>query len=265
MSKVPGAPCFHCGEPIPAGTRVDARIANRDEAVCCHGCKAVAEFIAGAGLEDYYRFRTASAARVDETPRADRWDAYDRPELVERLWTANADGTRSVTVLLEGLRCAACSWLADRAIRANPGVCDVSVNPATARAHLRWDPARVRLGELLRALERVGLRPHPLAGEHAEQLATLERRAALKRLAVAGFGMMQVMMFALPLYAGGMDHGMAEFFRLVSLIISVPVAFYAGWPFYVGAWQAVRARTVSMDVPVTVGIVSAFVASAWNA
>ena len=73
---------------------------------------------------------------------------------------------------------------------------DVSVNPATARARLVWDPAKVRLGDLLRVLEHVGLRPHPLAGEPAEQLAILERRTALKRLAVAGFGMMQVMMFA---------------------------------------------------------------------
>ena len=137
-------------------------------------------------------------------------------------------------MLLEGLRCSACSWLADKALRLQDGVLDVSVNPATARARLVWDPARVRLGDLLRVLEPVGLRPHPLAGEPAEQLAMLERRTALKRLAVAGFGMMQVMMFALPLYVGGMERGMHEFFRLVSMLVSVPVALYSGWPFYVG-------------------------------
>jgi Cu2+-exporting ATPase len=43
------------------------------------------------------------------------------------------------------------------------------------------------------------------------------------------------------------------------------VALYSGWPFYQGAWHALRARSVSMDVPVSVGIVLAFVASVWNA
>jgi Cu2+-exporting ATPase len=263
-----GAPCFHCGEPIPRGLVVHARVAGRDEPVCCHGCKAVAEFIIGAGLGDYYRYRDTSSSRADETPRPDRWTAYDRPDLVERLTRAEPGGARSITVLLEGLRCAACSWLADRALSLQSGVLDVSVNPATARARLVWDPARVRLGDLLRVLEHVGLRPHPLAGEASEQVALLERRSALKRLAVAGFGNMQVMMFAVPLYfgeAGGMDPAMREYMRLVSMLVSIPVALYAGWPFYQGAWHALRARSISMDVPVSLGIVLAFVASVWNA
>jgi P-type Cu2+ transporter len=263
-----GAPCFHCGEAIPRGVEIHARIAGRDEPVCCHGCKAVAEFITGAGLGDYYRYRDTSSTRADEPPRPDRWAAYDRPELVERLSRPEPNGARSITVLLEGLRCAACSWLADKALSLQSGVLDVSVNPATARARLVWDPSRVRLGDLLRVLEHVGLRPHPLAGEHSEQVALLERRSALKRLAVAGFGNMQVMMFAVPLYFGegrGMDADMREYMRLVSMLVSIPVALYAGWPFYQGAWNALRARSVSMDVPVSIGIILAFVASVWNA
>jgi len=263
-----GPPCFHCGEPIPAGTIIRARLAGREEPMCCHGCKAVAEFIAGAGLDDYYKYRDAAAARADEAYRPDRWSAYDRADLVERLSRPEPNGARSITVLLEGLRCAACSWLADRALHLQSGVLDVSVNPATARARFVWDPAKVRLGDLLRVLEHVGLRPHPLAGEPAGQLSTLERRTALKRLAVAGFGMMQVMMFAVPLYIGessGMEAGIRELLRLVSMLIAVPVALYAGWPFYVGAWQAIRARGISMDVPVSIAIALAFFASVWNA
>jgi Cu2+-exporting ATPase len=263
-----GPACFHCSEPVPAGVVICARIDGREEPVCCHGCRAVAEFIAGAGLGDYYRYRDAAAARADETPKPDRWSAYDRPELVERLTTAEPDGARSITVLLEGLRCSACSWLADKALRQQHGLRDVSVNPATARARLTWDPEAASLGDLLRVLEHVGLRPHPLAGDAAGELAVLERRTALKRLAVAGFGMMQVMMFAVPLYiahTSGMDPGIRELLRLVSMLVSVPVALYAGWPFYSGAWHALRARSISMDVPVSIAIVLAFVASVWNA
>ena len=107
MTARPGSACFHCGEPIPPGVRIAARIDAREEPVCCHGCKAVAEFITGAGLDDYYKYRDRSGARADESPRPDRWSAYDRPELVERLTRAEANGARSITVLLEGLRCSA--------------------------------------------------------------------------------------------------------------------------------------------------------------
>ena len=263
-----GAACFHCGEPIPRGLTIHARVAGRDEPVCCHGCRAVAEFITGAGLGDYYRYRDTAATRASEPPRPDRWAAYDHPELVARLTRSESGGARSLSVLLEGLRCAACGWLADKALHLRGGVLEVSVNPATARARLVWDPAKVGLGDLLRDLEHVGLRPHPLAGEPAEQVALMERRTALKRLAVAGFGMMQVMMFAVPLYGGesaGMDGGIREFLRLVSMLVSIPVALYAGWPFHQGSWQALRARMVSMDVPVSLGIVLAFAASVVNA
>ena len=94
MIAAPGSACFHCGELIPAGVHVHARIAERLEPVCCHGCKAVAEFIIGAGLDDYYRYRYTSAARADEPPRPDRWAAYDRPELDTRLSRAETDGSR---------------------------------------------------------------------------------------------------------------------------------------------------------------------------
>ena len=268
MTASSAAPCFHCGEPMPPGIEIRASIDGREEPVCCHGCKAVAEFISGAGLGDYYRYRDTASTRADELPPPDRWSAYDRPELVERLSRAEPGGGRSITVLLEGLRCAACGWLADKALHMESGVLEVGVNPATARARIVWDPDQVRLGDLLRILEHVGLRPHPLAGEPAEQLALQERRSALKRLAVAGLGMMQVMMFAVPLYFGehsGMDPQIREFLRLVSMLVCIPVALYAGWPFYKGAWAALRARGISMDVPVSLGILLAFTASVVNA
>ncbi len=203
---------------------------------------------------------------MDGPPQDDRWDAYARPEIVDRVSRAAPGGLRSLSVVLEGLRCSACVWLADRTLRACGGLRGLEINAATGRARLTWDPAEVGLAELLRALDRVGLRPHPVAGEAAGEVALLERRTALKRLAVAGIGMMQVMMFAWPLYQqdAGLSDSLREYFRLASLLVTIPVALYAGMPFHVGAWHAVRARTVSMDVPVALGITLAFVASVWN-
>ena len=57
--------CFHCLEPIPAGFDDHIEFEGKNEAVCCIGCKAVAETIISQGMTDYYKFRTDSAGKVE--------------------------------------------------------------------------------------------------------------------------------------------------------------------------------------------------------
>jgi Cu2+-exporting ATPase len=263
--------CFHCGEPLAGSGRSSASPAFTvtidavARPVCCIGCRAAAELIRDAGLGDYYRFRTASGPR----PAADAddvWSTYDRPEVQAPL-VAVDDGVATVNLLLEGVRCAACAWLIDQRLARVDGVRRASVNPATARVQVEFEPARVGLAAVLRAIAELGYRPHVLGAADTLAIATRERRSALKRLAVAGFGMMQVMMIAGSLYIGatdGMDPVIREYLRIISLVMSVPVAFYSGWPFLVGAVRGLRTGHVGMDVPVAAAIVGAFAMSTWN-
>ena len=260
--------CFHCAQPIPPGVTWSVRVHDRDEAVCCVGCRAVAELIAGIGLEDFYRFRTGPSP----TPRPNSadtavWESYDRPELLEQLTRLEAPSRRSASFVLEGLQCAACAWLVERVLAREPAVERVSVNCATARVHIAWDPARIALSSLLGKMLALGYRPHPVTAESIRGLAREERRLTLKRLFVAGLGMMQVMMCAYALYAGdfyGIETDLRGYLRIVSLLVSTPVMFYAGWPFLENAWRALRRRAVVMDVPVAIALVLAYGASVWN-
>ncbi len=246
------------------------RLGDDDRPVCCPGCKAVAEFIRDAGLSDYYRFRTAEAVRP-ESPEPDNirpeWLAYDREGLQKSLVTELEGGNREILLLIEGVRCAACSWLLERVLGQRDGVTEVQVNPATGRGRLVWDPARTSLSRLMDAIARLGYRPHPVTAAGARSAATRERRQAMKRLAVAGLGMMQVMTYAVSLYAGawqGMDEQIREFLRLVSLLVTTPVVLYSGLPFFAGAWRDLRAGRPGMDVPVALAIGGAYLASIYN-
>ena len=76
-----------------------------------------------------------------------------------------------------------------------------------------------------------------------------EKRTALKRLAVAGLGMAQVMTFAFALYAGaahGIEPQIERYLRLVSMLVTVPVVFYSAVPFFRGAWHDLKARRLGM-------------------
>ncbi len=257
--------CFHCGEPVPAGVDLQLVLGGERRRVCCEGCKAAAEFIRDAGLADYYRFRDRPAPRP-EAVADDAWSTYDRTEIQARLVTTSG-AISSVNLLLEGMRCPACSWLVQRRLERAQGVACIAVNPATARARLEWRTGATSLSQLLRAIHALGYRPHVLGATDTLEVAVRERRTALKRLAVAGFGMMQVMMFAVGLYAGafeGMDPLLREYLRLVSLLVATPVLFYSGRPFLEGAWRTLRARGLGMDVPVSLALLLAYSASVYN-
>jgi P-type Cu2+ transporter len=259
--------CFHCGEPL-SGT--EPWFVTMDEVgrqVCCPGCKAVAELIRDSGLADFYRFRTVPAVKPPDGVGAPSpelaWQPFDRPAMLEAVSAPAGEGLRSCTLLVEGVRCAACGWLIERSLEHLPGVREIRVNPATARARLVWEPAVLPLSGALGVLSRLGYRPHP-GGAGAADLAQRERRDALKRLAVAGFGMMQVMMYAVALYVGAfqdMDPGLEAMFRWVSLLVATPVALYAGRPFFSGAWRDLRSGRPGMDVPVAFAVGSAWLAS----
>src|SRR5690606_24495328 len=164
-SPTPRAPCcFHCGEPLD-GSTFTARIHGRDEPVCCAGCLAVAELIAGAGLDDFYRFREAPSARPDESAlQEDTWAAYEREEVANQFVTHRGE-ICSVPLLVEGLRCAACGWLIDRIVSRTPGVAKIELNSATGRAHVEFDSSQLNLGQLLRMIARLGYRPYPASDE----------------------------------------------------------------------------------------------------
>lgn len=259
--------CFHCGEPLRNSTLV-ARIEQRDEPVCCSGCQAVAELIAGTGLGDFYRYRDGSSVRPGDGDQGDRWRVYADAQFAAQFTRTSKERT-SVTLLIEGLRCSACSWLIDQVLRRHAGVLDVSVNAATGRASVIWDSARLNLAEIMRAIAQLGYVPHPVTDETVTRTLREERRDSLKRLAVAGFGMMQVMMFAVAVYSAELANEIMEprllsYFRMVSLLVATPVMFYSGAPILSSAWNSLRSRSIGMDVPVSVALVLAYGASVWN-
>ncbi len=236
--------------------------------MCCHGCQAVAKAIIDGGLGDFYRFRTEKSPRAHElVPEQLReLELYDRDDLQKSFVAQDIGEERQAALILEGIVCAACVWLNERHVKALPGVLDFSVNYATHRARVRWDNQRIRLSQILEAISAIGYRAHPFDPGRQEQVYKREKTRALRRLAVAGLVMVQVMMLAVALYAGdyeGMSDGLRHFLRWVSLLLTTPVVLYSARPFFTSAWGDLRRRQLGMDVPVSLAIGAAFLASGW--
>jgi len=249
--------CWHCGSPLPAAAP-SARVAGVDHAVCCHGCRAVAEWIGDLGLADYYRLRTASATPAPDLGDASRSAAaLARPELARHIVRRLVDGRSEAIVLVDGVRCAACCWLIERTLGLVPGVAEVGVNASARRARIVYDERVVSLSAVADALARVGYRALPLDRAALDDARRRETRDAQKRLAVAGFGAMQAMMYASALWFGAFDDAgvvTRDLFRWLTLLVATPVVFYSAGPFFAGAVRLLAARRLGMDVPVALAV-----------
>jgi len=245
-----GESCFHCGEPVPRQGARRAPLLGSERAFCCAGCEAVALTIAGAGLESYYRTRTSVAAK---------------PGSVSAEIEFPAEGKTEATFILQCVRCSACLWLIEETLRRVPGVTRASVNYATRRAQLAWDPRRTGLKDLVGAVRSVGYDACPYDPRREAELEGRERRVALWRLFVAAFGAMQVMMYAFPAYveAGPLPADTQALMRWASLVLTLPVVLFACGPFFAGAWLELRQRRLGLDTPLALGIGGGFAASAW--
>lgn len=265
------ADCYHCGLPIPAGADFPVEIERVRREMCCAGCQAVAQAIVDNDLADYYRHRDA----MPESPREAlpqalaEFGLFDHPD-VQKNFVRRAEGPageheQEAALILEGITCAACVWLNESHVRRQPGVTSIDINYTTRRARVRWDERVTRLSAILEAIAAIGYRAHPYDVGRSEELAQKERKAALWRLFVAGFGMMQVMMYAVPVYLadGDMTPDIEQLMRWASLILTVPVIGYSAAPFFVSAWRDLKLARVGMDVPVALGVGAAFAASVW--
>jgi len=250
--------------------------------MCCAGCEAVARTIVAAGFERYYETREPPEAAAPPaglgplagaprgTPLAQDLPptaVYDDPEAQSQFVAARGEHERVATLILDRIRCAACLWLNEQWLRRLPGVLAADINYATQRAQVAWDERRVRLSEILDAVRAIGYDAYPYDPRRQDEIERRETRRMLWRLFVAGFGAMQVMMYAFPAYidagAGTLTPDAERLMRWASLVLTAPVMLFSCRPFFDGAWRDLMNRRVGLDTPISLGLITGFLASAW--
>lgn len=260
-------PCFHCLNPIPSGTEISGNIRGNTEHFCCHGCLGVAQWVDEAGLDQYYQVRTG-APKADHL-RLSQYQQFDLPEIYNKYTYTHASdpAIRQIDLTVEGIHCAACMWLIEKSVLQQAGVTVAEGNATTYALHIEWDNQQSQLSDLLTAIAKLGYQPLFNRDSAQQERYDAMRLTSLKRLALAGLGMMQVMMYSAALYAGAwqdMSPTMTAFFQWVSFFLTTPVFFYSGFPFLHSALRAIQAKHLNMDVPVALAITLAYSFSVYH-
>lgn len=167
-------------------------------------------------------------------------------------------------LVIEGMHCAACANSVERALKSIDGVLEADVNGVTGRASVKWSASLTRPSEWMEAVKKAGYGAMPASDalDFAERKTA--QRSMLWRWLVAGFCMMQVMMYAAPAYVADpqdMTPDIVHLLRWASWVLTLPVIFFSCSPFFRNAWRDIRHHQISMDLPVSLGIIITFIIS----
>lgn len=259
--------CFHCDELIPQGINLNVTIANTVQPMCCIGCQAVAQTIVDNNLTQYYAVRTEPAHKGTElVPEQLKKHQLLDEDVLQSEFIYQEKETKEAILTIEGISCSACAWLIEKQLSKQVGIVNINVNATTQRATVKWQYHKLALSEILHAIEKIGYQAQPFKASEVEHRNKLMSKSYIKRLGISGILMMQIMMIAVGLYFGAFADMSDEhkiYLRWVSFILATPIIFYGAIPFYTGAINTLKAKQLSMDVPVSIAIVLAFIASAW--
>jgi len=259
--------CFHCNEAVPRGINLSVEISQIQQPMCCIGCQAVAQTIVDNGLTQYYTVRTEPAHKSQSlVPEQLQKNKLLDEAVLQSEFIYQENDCKEAILTIDGISCAACAWLIEMQLDKLEGLVKINVNATSQRATVKWQDDALKLSDILHAIEHIGYQALPFKANEAELRNKKQSKEFIKRLGISGILMMQIMMIAFGLYFGAFSE-MAEhnkvYLRWVSFILAIPIIFYGAFPFYTGAIKAIKAKRLSMDVPVSIAIILAFSASAW--
>jgi Cu+-exporting ATPase len=160
-----------------------------------------------------------------------------------------------VELPITGMTCASCANRIERKLNKLDGV-TASVNYATEKARVEFDPGTVAAEQLVAAVEAAGYQaalPANDTGEAHAEVAEHDETAPLRRRLIfaALLSVPALLMAMIP--ALQFDN-----FQWLSLNLVTPVVLWAAWPFHKAAWTNLRHGTATMDTLISVGTLAAW-------
>ena len=197
-----------------------------------------------------YRFSEKIMRKTKESAMAETLDLS--------MFVQRREGTAHLDLAVEGIACANCIGRIEGSLKRLPGIVAARLNFTNRRLAVEWREDALAAVDVIAALEQMGYRAHPFQPERAETQEAQHMRWLVKCLAVAGFAAMNIMLLSVSVWSGSdMGQETRDFFHWLSALIALPAAAYAGQPFFRSAWAAIRARALNMDVPISLGVITA--------
>ncbi len=252
-SQTTAAVCRHCGDPCGAQVR-----AHDGHVFCCAGCESVYRLLDSHGLTGFYAGGAGLSQREADRRDPGRFAAFDDPLVTSRLVHISGDVAR-VTLQTPSLHCASCLWLLERLWRVDAGVRRVDASLLHRTVTIEFLPAETTLRRIAEQLAALGYEPVIDAEPVTDRVPAIRRRLYLQ-LGVAGFAFGNMMLFSIPRYVNGgpLEPEFQRLFDTLNVAFALPVLLYSAADYFRAAWRSIRARAITLDVPIAIGLAALF-------
>ncbi len=243
--------CLHCGEEIK----------NDLEEFCCLGCSAAYKIIGKFGFENYYKIR-----EINSEVRKIKPEEQEKIDIDE--FILEKDGVFEVNLAVQGLHCAACVWLIEGILKKQKNVLLARINLSKKTLFLKWKNDQALGNYLVSLISDIGYKLLPFDLEILQKEEKKYDDSILKALAVAGFGVGNIMLFSFSLWffdAKNMGVETRNLLHFFSSLIALPVIAYSARPFFSSAFKSIKAGFPNMDLAISIAIFLACVVSTLEA
>ena len=251
--------CDHCHLEFSK----DVMIEDEGHYFCCNGCQGVFHLLSDEGLDGFYDKLGGNKLAPPSEQYEDSAN-FDSPAFYERFVSVDDDGFHEVSLIIEGIHCAACVWLNEKALTSMDGVVATNINYTNNKAKIIWDDSIVKLSKIIDMIRAIGYNAYPYDASLQEVKADKERKEYYMRIAVAVFATMNMMTIMVAQYAGyftGITPQIKHILNIGEWVLATPVLFYSGWPFIRGMYYGMKTKTVNMDTLVATGAILTYIYS----
>ncbi|HTN47622.1 MAG TPA: heavy metal translocating P-type ATPase metal-binding domain-containing protein [Flavipsychrobacter sp.] len=253
--------CYHCG-----AVCLQQGLQYREKPFCCTGCQLVYELLEHNGLCDYYSLQSHPGLSQVKPVRKEKYAYLDEPTLAKQLYCFSDGNHTIVTFFIPGIHCASCMWLLEHLQQLHQGITESRINFSTKEVTIKFRLAEISLREVAELLATIGYEPSIHLENHLSKNQPINK-SRLYKLGVAGFCFGNIMLISLPEYLSGnsgIEHRYALLFRILNLILSIPVFFYSASEFFHTAWTGLKQKTLNIDAPVVLALIITYARSLYE-
>ncbi len=254
--------CTHCQLDFDNEVMIFETILEKELAFCCKGCQGVYHLLNDQGLESFYD-KVGSKRLHPVSIKQSDLSKFDLDGFAKKYITQKND-LNEISLIIEGIHCSACVWLNERILHESDGIIEANINYTNHKAKITWDPNVLKLSEIIKKIQSIGYNAYAYDAKLQEERTNKTRRDYYSRLLVGIFCTMNIMWIAVAQYAGfftGITQGIKDILNVAELVLATPALFYTGWPYFKGAYFALKNRLINMDFLIIAGTLSAYIYS----
>ncbi|KAA8486645.1 Cu+-exporting ATPase [Arcticibacter tournemirensis] len=251
--------CFHCGNDI-SGPIYTAD----DKQFCCAGCKGVYQVLSNNNLCNYYHYNQTPGQTKKEVEQ--HYEFLNEPKIFSQLVDYTDQNITLITFYIPAIHCSSCLWLLEHLHKLNGGVMQSRVDFLKKQVAITFNHQEISLKDLVELLASIGYEPLISLQDIVKEKKDTVNRDLVRKIAVAGFCMGNVMLFSFPEYLGlsSLEHQFQSLFGWLNLAFAIVITFYCCRDFFMSAWGSIKNKVINLDTPLALIVAVLFLRSAFE-